>query len=206
MRTAKAAIAPVGNLKQRALAAAHRLLEANGETGLSLRAIAAELDTGVGSLYYYFACKDALLAELAVDGFAELGRWMALAAHAPAGRTPFNASGHAYLGFTRHRPALYALMYNERLAEAHACVRRAELEAFEVYRRSLENLGVADSATEDVALAFWALGRGVASISRRLGDGSPRSAKQIVARVMAGLEALVGEPITAIGQLSHEAA
>src|SRR5580698_11642095 len=92
----------VGNLRQRALAAAHQLLEAQGEAGTSLRPIAAELGTGVGSLYYHFANKDALLAELAVDGFRELGRWMALAAASPGGRTCFNACAHAYLGFTRH--------------------------------------------------------------------------------------------------------
>jgi len=198
--------ASVGNLRQRALTAAHELLEARGEAGMSLRAIAARLDTGVGSLYYHFANKDALLAELVVDGFRELGRWMAMAARAPNGRTAFNASCHAYLGFTRHRPALYALMYNERSVARHECVRRAEAAAFEIYRASLENLGVADDKVADVALAFWSLGRGVASISSRFGDGSPASAKRIVGQVMAGLEALTGAPITALGQIGHEAA
>lgn len=191
----------IGNLRQRALGVAQRMLEAQGEAGTSLRPIAAELGTGVGSLYYHFANKDALLAELAVDGFRELGRWMAMAAAAPRGRTTFNACGHAYLGFTRHRPALYALMYNERMLAAHDCVRRAEAEAFEIFWRSLEASGIPQPDANDVALAFWALSRGVASISCRFGGASSGGAREMVIRVMHGLEALTGAPIAAIGQV-----
>jgi AcrR family transcriptional regulator len=182
------------------------MLETRGEAGLTLRAIAAELDTGVASLYYHFANKDALLAELAIDGFHELGRWMAMAAASPGGRTTFNASGHAYLGFTRHRPALYAIMYDERLQATHPGVRCAEAEAFEIYQRSLENLGIAEADVADVALAFWTLGRGIASISGRFSGGSPGAAKQIVGRVMRGLETLTGAPIAALSVVRSDAA
>jgi AcrR family transcriptional regulator len=197
----------VGNLRQRALAAAHRQLEAHGEAGLTLRAIAAELNTGAGGLYHHFANKEALLAELAVDGFRELGRWMAMAAAAPPQqRTPFNACGHAYLGFTRHRPALYAIMYNERILAGHADVRRAESEAFETFRRSLDPGCVAEAKASDVALAFWALARGVACISCRADSDRPGAAKEIVVRVMSGLEALVGHPLALIGGIVEDAA
>ncbi|HEY1750905.1 MAG TPA: TetR/AcrR family transcriptional regulator [Caulobacteraceae bacterium] len=197
----------VGNLRQRALAAAHRMLETRGEAGLTLRAIAAELSSGAGGLYHHFANKDALLAELAVDGFAELGRWMATAAAAPApGRTPFNACAHAYLGFTRHRPALYAIMYNERLLASHAGVRRAEAEAFEVFRRSLDRGCVVEAKADDVALAFWALGRGVAAISCRADSDRPGAARDIVVRAMRGLEALAGHPLALIGPIADDAA
>jgi AcrR family transcriptional regulator len=47
----------VGNLRQRAIRAAHRVLEEQGVDGLNLRAIAADMGTGVGSLYYHFANK-----------------------------------------------------------------------------------------------------------------------------------------------------
>ncbi|HEY3800916.1 MAG TPA: TetR/AcrR family transcriptional regulator [Caulobacteraceae bacterium] len=195
----------IGNLRQRALRAAQALLEANGEAATSLRAIAAELGTGVGSLYYHFANKDALLAELAINGFAELSRWMEMAANAPpGGRTRFNAAGHAYLGFTRHRPALYALMYNERILAGHDGVRRAEADAFEIYRRSLEGHGIGETEIADVALAFWALGRGMAAISCT--RGQPGVAKDIAWRAMRGLQALAGAPIPALGLSANDAA
>lgn len=182
------------------------MLEARGETGLTLRAIAAELNTGAGGLYHHFANKDALLAELAIDGFRELGRWMAMATASPQGRTPFNACGHAYLGFTRHRPALYAIMYDERILTSHAGVRRAEAEAFETFRRALAGCGVAEAATGDVALTFWVLARGVASISCLADRDRPGAAEDVVRRVVAGLETLCGHPLALIGRIAEDAA
>jgi AcrR family transcriptional regulator len=196
----------VGSLRQRALTAAHGLLDAHGETGVSLRPIAAELGTGVGSLYYHFASKDALLAELAVDGFAELGRWMAMAAAAPTKSNAFFASGHAYLGFTRHRPALYALMYSERILAGHEAVRAAEAAAFEIFRRSLDGQGFPEADVADVALAFWTLGRGMASISSRFGGAQTPGSRQMVVRVMHGLAALGRTPITALAAARSDAA
>jgi AcrR family transcriptional regulator len=196
----------VGNLRQRALAAAHRMLETRGETGLTLRALAAELGTGAGGLYHHFAGKDALLAELAVDGFAELGRWMAMATAAPRARTPFNACGHAYVGFTRHRPALYAIMYNERILAGHPSVRRAEAAAFDTFRRALGGAGIAEAQADDVALAFWALARGVASLSCRTDRDRPGATKEIVMRVMNGLETLAGHPLALVGRIVEDAA
>ena len=80
---------PLGpaDLRQRALLAAHPLLEVRGADGLNLRDIAAELRTGVASLYYHFANKDDLLAELAIDGFRELRRSIADALRKPGNRT-----------------------------------------------------------------------------------------------------------------------
>jgi AcrR family transcriptional regulator len=189
---------PVGSLRQRAVTAAHRLLDAHGEPGVALRLIAAELNTGVGSLYYHFASKDALLAELAVDGFAELGRWMAMAAAAPSKSTAFLASGHAYLGYIRHRPALYALMYNERILAAFEGVRDAETAAFEIFRRSLDGQGYSDTDASDLALAFWVMARGLASISSRFGGAKAAGSRQMVMQVLHGLALLAKTPLAGL--------
>ena len=193
------------NPRQRALLAAHRLLETQGEEGLSLRAIAADMGAGTGSLYYYFANKDALLAELATDGFHELRRWFVAAGKNLGGRTPFHAYANTYVGFTRRRPALYALMYNERLLAHHEVVRVAEAEAFAAFKAGLAAFSVAPEQVEDVALTFWALGRGIASISATAKPASPGAAKAVVRRVLSGLEAMIGEPIkTRGGPPTHE--
>jgi AcrR family transcriptional regulator len=188
----------VGNLRQRAIQAAHRLLEAHGEAGLGLRAIAAEIGTGVGSLYYHFANKDALMAELAVDGFRELSRWMTLAGQEANGQTAFFNCGHAYLGFTRRRPGLYALMYNERILATQEVARRAEAEAFAVFKQSLHSPGTPAADVEDVALTYWALGRGMASISAGLGAPSAGAAKTTVRRVLRGLDLLINTSVRAV--------
>ena len=56
-------------LRARALDAAMALVVARGPDGINLRDIAAELNTGAASLYYHFKNKDALLAEVAAEGF-----------------------------------------------------------------------------------------------------------------------------------------
>jgi hypothetical protein len=57
-----------------------------------------------------------------------------------------------------------------------------------------------------VALAFWALGRGVASISCRADRDRPGAAEAIVLRVVSGLEALAGHPLALLGRIAEDAA
>ena len=187
---------PLGptNLRQRALLAAHPLLEVRGADGLNLRDIAAELRTGVASLYYHFANKDDLLAELAIDGFRELRRSIADALRKPGNRTPFHAASEAYVHFARERPALYALMYNERLLASHASLRAAESEAFDVFCLSLQGFGVPDEKIANVALMLWALGRGIGAMSLAT-QASGQSAKAVTRRIVDGLSTLIGEPV-----------
>jgi AcrR family transcriptional regulator len=153
------------------------------------------MGTGVGSLYYHFANKEALLAELAADGFRELRRAIVAAVRTPRHRTPFHAACDAYLGFTRRRPTLYALMYNERVLANHEVARLAEAEAFEAFQLSLQEFGVPAGEVEDVALTFWVIGRGIAAVSAATLNGHPGAAKEIVRRVTRGLDALIGEPV-----------
>jgi AcrR family transcriptional regulator len=194
-----AALAPVANPRRRALDAAALILENEGEAALSLRAIAAATDTGVASLYYHFRNKDALLAELAIDGFADLGAALAAAVRAPGHRRTFHACAEAYVGFTRHRPRLYGLMYNERLLAGHARLRAAEATAFAAFRRGIVGFDVEGEELDAVAMTFWALGRGIASISSASGSPRAGAAKRVVHKILRGLEILTGVTVKARG-------
>lgn len=199
-----APLAPVTSLRRRALDAAGTILETKGEAALSLRAIAAATDTGVASLYHYFRNKDALLAELAIDGFDRLGAALAEAVRDPRHRRPFHACAEAYIGFTRRRPRLYGLMYNERLLAGHARLREAEAAAFAAFKAGTMGFGVEGDALEAVALTFWALGRGIASISSASGSPRAGAAKSIVAKVLNGLEILTGVSVKTRGPAPSE--
>ncbi len=185
-------LAPAGGLRRRSLDEARRILDAEGEDALNLRAIAAATGSGVGSLYYYFKNKDALLVELAIDGFHELGVSLKAAAAGPGHRRLFHAVCDTYLTFTRRRPRLYGLMYDERLLATHAAMRSAEAEAFAAFRLGAAGLAASGEALEDIAVTFWALGRGVASISAASGSPYPGASKALVHRVLGGLEAMTG--------------
>jgi AcrR family transcriptional regulator len=183
------------NRRQRLIRAAHEILEAGGAEGLTLRAVAAATGAGVSSLYHHFADKQALMAELAIDGFRDMARWIRQGLVEPPGRTPFHAAADAYLGFTRHRPMLYAVMYDEALLSRYASVRPAETEGFKTFAAGMADFGIEAARTEDVALTFWALGRGIAGASAAAGDGGVGARKALVRRVLSGLEGLIGESV-----------
>src|SRR5260370_27543768 len=109
----------VGGLRGRAIDAALKMVEARGAEDLNLRDLAADLGTGPASLYYHFANKDALMAELAVEGFRRLRAVFAAELADLRGRSPLHACGDAYLKFARTRPRLYRVMYAERILTNH---------------------------------------------------------------------------------------
>ena len=186
---------PELNLRQRLIRAAHEILEAGGAESLTLRAVAGAADTAVSSLYHHFADKQALMADLAADGFRDMAWWIREGLARPRGRTPFHCAADAYLGFTRHRPMLYAVMYDEALLSSHASVRAAEKEAFKAFAAGMADFGIEAARSEDVALTFWALGRGIAGVSAAAGDGGVGARKALVQRVLGGLEVLLGESV-----------
>ncbi len=91
-----------GNLRESALAEAHRSLMDNGELG-SLRSMAKVLGVNHAALYRHFADKDALLIALAADGFANLAANLQEAS---------NLAGvvERYIAFAVHKSGLYEVM------------------------------------------------------------------------------------------------
>jgi AcrR family transcriptional regulator len=191
--TAMTAVLGPANLRQRALLCARARLEAHGPAGLNLRDIAADLGTGVASLYYHFANKDALLAELAIDGFRELRAMIGEALRNPRHRTAFHSCAETYVHFTRERPALYGQMYDARLLALHPAVREAEAAAFEAFTRAFDDFGVAPDKVADVALMFWTLGRGIGAMAQTA--ISEDEARVLTRRIADGVSAMIGEPL-----------
>ncbi len=174
-------------LRRRALDAARTLLEAGGVDGLHLRAIAAEVRSGVATLYHHFADKNALLAALAIEGWEELARSIGQAM--ASGKFPhrIDAASRAFLTFIHRNPQLYALMQTEQALAANDAVRAAERAAFAVFQSSFEgDARVPPERVEEVSLTIWVLGRGIASAVLMQGDDDPGAAGRLVARVISG--------------------
>lgn len=179
----------VGSLRGEALDAAMRLVERRGAERLNLRDLAAELGTGPASLYYHFKNKDALLAELAAEGFRQLDRAFLAALQTPGDRPALYACCAAYLHFMRGRPALYQLMFNEQILTRQPVARAAEQAAFRTFAQA--PAGEADSSG-DVAYTLWALGRGTAALCMAAGEPNQAPAKAVAQHVVRGLEAMLG--------------
>src|SRR5277367_1588423 len=102
-----------GDLSRALVAAGRRILEAEGPTALSLRAVAREAGVSPAAPYHHFKDKSELLDAIAAEGWHELGHAIAEArAAATDPRLALSEIGVAYVTFARRNPALYRLMYH----------------------------------------------------------------------------------------------
>jgi AcrR family transcriptional regulator len=184
----------VGGLRSRAIDAALAMVEARGEDGVSLRDLAGELGTGAASLYHHFANKDALMAELAVEGFRRLRAAFETALREPGDRSALHACGDAYLWFARRNPRLYRLMYAERLA-GYPAVRDAEAAAFRTFAAGISSGEHSEETLADQAVALWTFGRGLAAVTLATGDAESLPARELTRQIVRGLESLMVRPI-----------
>ncbi len=185
----------VGGLRGRAIDVALKMVETRGAEDINLRELAADLGTGQASLYYHFANKDALMAELAVEGFRRLRTAFAAALADRRDRSPLHACGDAYLKFARTHPRLYRVMYAERILTNHPVARRAEVAAFAMFAEGISPGEASDSDLADRAMALWAFGRGTAALTLSALDGDDPPPRELSRQIVRGLESLMGQSI-----------
>src|ERR1700759_103841 len=102
-----------GDLSRALVDAARRLLEAEGPSALSLRAVAREAGVSPAAPYHHFKDKGELLDAVAHEGWEMLGDAInAAKAKAPSAEEAMTEIGVAYVCFAREHPALYRVMYD----------------------------------------------------------------------------------------------
>jgi AcrR family transcriptional regulator len=94
------------------LVTSRELLEAHGQDGLTMRALARGLGVSAPSLYFHVESRQDLLHQLIKLGLEELGTALRLAAAVP-GSPQQRATGlaDAYTGFARANPQLFTLIF-----------------------------------------------------------------------------------------------
>ncbi|MEU6539424.1 TetR/AcrR family transcriptional regulator [Streptomyces sp. NPDC047000] len=96
------------------LAVARELAEAEGWEAVTTRRLAERVEYSQPVLYSHFKGKDAIVAAVAEEGFAELAESLRHARQAAGGREPvtgLRALCRAYLRFAVDHPALYQAMF-----------------------------------------------------------------------------------------------
>lgn len=101
-----------GDLRRALVDAARRLLEAEGPTALSLRAVAREAGVSPAAPYHHFKDKAELLDAVAQEGWDLVSKLMVEAKAGAEGLHQLTALGIAYVCFARDNPALYRVMYD----------------------------------------------------------------------------------------------
>ena len=185
----------VGGLRGRAIDAALKRIEACGVEAVSLRELAADLGTGPASLYYHFASKDALMAELAAQGFRRLQAAFTEALRDRRGRSPLHACGEAFLGFARTHPRLYRVMYADHLLSRHPVAREAEAAAFKTFAAGISEGEPSEAVVGDRAMALWAFGRGIAAVTLSAIETDTPTPRELSRQIVRGLESLMGQSI-----------
>lgn len=105
-----------GDLRNALRQSARDILEEEGLAALSLRAVARRVGVSHAAPYRHFPNHEALLADLAVEGFSELREAVAAAGGAPGGRAEKIAEiGAAYMRFAIRRRALARLMFGSQM-------------------------------------------------------------------------------------------
>ncbi|WP_420596013.1 TetR/AcrR family transcriptional regulator [Deinococcus sp.] len=156
---------PAKTSAEQILAAALALLEQRGRAGLTLRALATELNLTPNALYRYFPSREALLAAVATQGAALLfGDVRAALGDEPLSQPDAGLFELArrYLRFARQRPALYDLYMT--CGSLSAEQRRSYDQLWQVVVRQLEPLAGPRSA--EVAMTLWSYLHGLVGLER----------------------------------------
>jgi AcrR family transcriptional regulator len=177
----------VGNVRTTLLDVAGALLREGGLTGLNLRELSNRTGVALGSVYHHFGSKHALLAALAVQGYASLKQRLTAAVD-PSSPRLVRALVVAYFDFAWAEPDLYALMVQAPVANDPG-VRAARDESFQVFETAIAAAPAAQGhpaeTIHQISVAVWTCAHGAASLAPIQDEGS-----DLVEAMISGLEAL----------------
>ncbi|MBI3702985.1 MAG: TetR/AcrR family transcriptional regulator [Rhizobiales bacterium] len=171
-----------GNLRETLVRAALALIAEKGPAGFTFADAARWAGVSPAAPYRHFRDRDALLANVALQGFERFAAMLTTAWNdgKPDVLTAFDNLGKAYLAFARTEPAYYSAMFEAGIAPGtDPLLREAGDRAFAVLRDAAERLVALMPAqgrppASMVALHVWSMTHGIASLFGR-GDAARRS-------------------------------
>lgn len=165
------------------VSAARRIAEREGWSSVTVRRLSDEISYSQPVLYSHFQNREAILAAVAVEGFAELGLAMEKARNRPRRHNPVESVAAAYLEFAASSPALYEVMFSLHLSVPFGApatppeLRFAFSQIFQLFQARGSN-------PEVLSELFWASLHGVAELLRT-GRFPPRRQKERVRTLVA---------------------
>ena len=154
-----------GNLKEALVEAARRFIAERGLAGFTLVDAARLVGVTPAALYRHFRGREALVAEVAGRGYADLGERLARALQRPG--TPlerFTRMGETYLAFAEQEPGYYQAMFSPPTGEESGLPVPG---AFDLLTDVVQE-AIPDALGIDprfVVLEVWALSHGVATLA-----------------------------------------
>jgi AcrR family transcriptional regulator len=128
-----------GDLAAALLQAAAEILEQQGLSALTLRAIARRAGVSHMAPAHHFGDLAGLLSELAAHGYRRFAELLLGAAASPGNRPAPRAIAQAYVAFARENPAMFLLMFrSERLDFTRPALAEATAQAASALQRSAD--------------------------------------------------------------------
>jgi AcrR family transcriptional regulator len=154
--------------EQLIITAARELAESEGWDAVTTRRLATEIEYSQPVLYSHFKGKDAIMAAVAVEGFADIGAEMRTARTSAADpRQALADVGAAYAAFAERRPALYDAMFTHAvdLPFATAAAPAALRDSFGELREAVRPLAREDDL-ETLTETLWSGLHGLVTLMR----------------------------------------
>ena len=159
----------------RIITAARTLAEAEGWDAVTTRRLAESIEYSQPVLYSHFENRDAIVAAVAVQGFAELAAALrAAATGAPSPQDSLESTARAYVAFAISKPALYDAMFTLATLPFGQPERPAAMrDGFAALRRVVEPFA-GDRDVDVLTQLTWSALHGLAVLTRagRLSDGA----------------------------------
>jgi len=170
-----------GNLREALIKAALDLIGEKGAAGFTFAEAARSAGVSPAAPYRHFRDRDALMAEVALQGFDRFEAFLRTAWNdgRPDLFTAFGNLGKAYLAFARTEPAYYSAMFEAGIPlDTNPALRQAGDRAFAILRAASEALAEllpkpARPPAAMMALHIWSISHGIASLFGR-GDAARR--------------------------------
>lgn len=144
------------------------LLDEGGPSALSMREVARRAGVTHQAPYHYFQNREAILAAVVAEGFAELARVLRQASDAattPDAPQALTAAAEAYIGFAIDHPGVFRVMFRPDMVDP---ARYPQVqEAGEAARSELDRmvvLGHGEDVSADLASLLWAMVHGLACL------------------------------------------
>ncbi|MEY9872001.1 AcrR family transcriptional regulator [Streptacidiphilus sp. MAP12-33] len=187
-----------GDLRAACLRAARELLEEDGSSGLSLRAVARRAGVSATAPYRHYPDREALLSAVAAEGYRELAAALAAAHPAPTTPDELAAVALAYVRFALDHPPLFRAMFAEPCDPANE-ERVAATTAITQYVRDIVHGVFPDADAEALSTAVWALVHGLAflHLDGKLDASTPEAVAAQVRGAVHAVLAVAATPASA---------
>lgn len=160
-----------GDLPSALKSAALALVTSKGAKGFTLKEAAQRARVSVAAPYHHFENREALLAEIAQEGFAELATELELAGSTTDSRGRLEAIGRAYVAFAVKNPSRFRVMFDDEIRkEQYPALLETSKTAFGTMIQALQPHYTETSSKGretfvlDLATECWSLCYGVAML------------------------------------------